>query len=81
MSSRLGAEKPWNIRKQNPFVEIHHTPLSQSWQDQEGWGNGAERPRLVQTQCWCPQGRWLLSPSGVYAANLFSSFPEFRAAF
>ena len=31
----------------------------------KGWGNGAERPRLVQTQCWCPQGRWLLSPSGV----------------
>ena len=25
----------------------------------EGCGNGAERPRLVQTQCWCPQGRWL----------------------
>eukprot|EP00964_Phaeocystis_antarctica_P056689 scaffold33466_cov37-Phaeocystis_antarctica.AAC.1 len=19
------------------------------------WGNGAERPRLVQTQCWCPR--------------------------
>ena len=22
-------------------------------------------PSLVQTQCWCPQGRWLPSPSGV----------------
>ena len=21
----------------------------------EVWGNGAERPRLVQTQCWCPR--------------------------
>ena len=38
------------------------TPLSPG---RSGWGNGAERPRLVQTQCWCPQGRWLLSPSGV----------------
>ena len=35
-------------------------------------GNGAERPRLVHTQCWCPQGRWLLSPIVVYAANLFA---------
>ena len=25
----------------------------------------AGRLRLVQTQCWCPQGRWLPSPSGV----------------
>ena len=33
-----------------------------------------ERPRLVlslvQTQCWCPQGRWLPSPSGVRSTRL-----------
>ena len=34
---------------------------------------GAERRRLVQTQCWCPQGRWLQSRSGVRACDLATS--------
>ena len=38
----------------SPYKNIpppNHTP--QSWY--EGCGNGAGRPRLVQTQCWCPR--------------------------
>eukprot|EP00964_Phaeocystis_antarctica_P010046 scaffold5485_cov55-Phaeocystis_antarctica.AAC.3 len=31
----------------------------------------AERPRLVQTQCWCPQGTVGCRAIVVYAANLF----------
>ena len=28
-------------------------PTPQSWYEERG--NGAGRPRLVQTQCWCPR--------------------------
>ena len=48
-----------------------HAPLSPGRRG--GATARAGRPRLVQTQCWCPQGRRLRCPCGVRGLQFFSS--------